>query len=47
MTSPRPITKDRSKERFACAIHAPPPSCLPKPPSSWTRPPAPPTCTAQ
>ena len=39
INSPRSITKSASKhERFASAIHAPSPSCLPKPPSSWTRP---------
>ena len=42
INSPRSITKSASKhERFASAIHAPSPSCLPKPPSSWTRPAAP------
>ena len=38
LTSPRSIAKPHKPERFACAIHAPSPSCLPKPPSSWTRP---------
>ena len=43
MASPRPIAKHTNKhERFASAIQAPSPSCLPKPPSSWTRA-APPT----
>jgi len=43
MASPRPIAKHPNKhERFASAIQAPSPSCLPKPPSSWTRA-APPT----
>ena len=47
MASPRPIAKQHPSkhERFASAIQAPSPSCLPKPPSSWTRV-APPTSSS-